>query len=65
MGTELATTTNDGPGEITRVLVQGDLKGLSEYQRADYYNAVCASLGLNPLTRPFDFLVLNGKLQQR
>lgn len=63
MGTELATTTNDGPGEITRVLVQGDLKGLNEFQRADYYNAVCASLGLNPLTRPFDFLVLNGKLQ--
>jgi hypothetical protein len=62
MGTEVATT-NDGPGEITRVLVQGDLKGLSEYQRADYYNSVCASLGLNPLTRPFDFLVLNGKLQ--
>lgn len=63
MESELVTTTNDGPGEITRVLVQGDLKGLSEYQRADYYNAVCASLGLNPLTRPFDFLVLNGKLQ--
>lgn len=61
MGSELANT-NDGPGEITRVLVQGDLKGLTEPQRAEYYNSVCSSLGLNPLTRPFDFMTLNGKL---
>jgi hypothetical protein len=27
-----------------------------------YYNRVCESLGLNPLTRPFEFINLSGKL---
>ena len=34
---------------------------LSVEQRVQYHNLVCKSLGLNPLTRPFNFLVLNGK----
>lgn len=50
-------------GNIEKVLVSGDLKGLTEQQRVNYYNQVCQSLGLNPLTRPLDYLVLNGKLQ--
>lgn len=50
-------------GEIEKVLVAGDLKGLSEQQRVSYYQQVCQSIGLNPLTKPFDYLVLNGKLQ--
>ena len=48
---------------IENVLIRGDLKDLSEQQRTEYYLQVCQSLGLNPSTRPFDFLVLNGKLQ--
>ena len=47
---------------LERVLVSGDLAGLSESQRIDYYKAVCESLGLNPLTRPFEYLRLNGRL---
>lgn len=50
-------------GEIEKVLVTGDLKGLTEQQRVNYYQQVCQSVGLNPLTKPFDYLVLNGKLQ--
>lgn len=50
-------------GEIEKVLIAGDLKGLSEQQRVSYYQQVCQSVGLNPLTKPFDYLVLNGKLQ--
>jgi hypothetical protein len=46
---------------IERVLLQGDLSRLSPKQKIDYYGAVCESVGLNPLTRPFDYLVLNGK----
>jgi len=49
-------------GALERVLVAGDLSGLSESQRIEYYKAVCDSLGLNPLTRPFEYLRLNGKL---
>ena len=47
---------------IEQALVTGDLSGLGAEQRINYYNAVCSSLGLNPLSRPFDYLVLSGKL---
>lgn len=49
--------------DIERVLLGGDLSQLTPDQRLSYYNAVCSSLGLNPLTRPFQFIMLNGKLQ--
>lgn len=41
---------------IEKVLITGDLTPLSAEQRLDYYRAVCKSLGLNPLTRPFDYI---------
>ena len=47
---------------LERVLVSGDLAQLSESQRLEYYRAVCESLNLNPLTRPFEYLKLNGRL---
>jgi len=50
------------PNTLERVLISGDLSGLSESQRLEYYRAVCESLGLNPLTRPFEYLRLNGRL---
>ena len=50
------------PSVLERVIVSGDLAGLSESQRLEYYRAVCESLGLNPLTRPFEYLRLNGRL---
>lgn len=46
-----------------KVLVQGDLSGLNESERVSYYQRVCESLSLNPLTKPFDYIVLNKKLQ--
>lgn len=61
MSTELQVRSD--LGEIEKVLIAGDLKGLSEPQRVSYYQQVCQSVGLNPLTKPFDYLVLNGKLQ--
>jgi hypothetical protein len=48
---------------VERVLLKGDLKLLTEPERLAYYKQVCESLGLNPLTRPFDYLELQGKLQ--
>jgi hypothetical protein len=45
------------------LVIGGDLSELNAAQRADYYTAVCRSLGLNPLTKPFEFLTLNGKLR--
>ena len=47
---------------IEQVLITGDLSKLTPEQRVTYYNRTCESLKLNPLTRPFDYLMLNSKL---
>jgi hypothetical protein len=49
-------------GQIENVLVNGDLSKLSEPQRLQLYKTICDSVGLNPLTRPFDYIWLQGKL---
>lgn len=38
---------------MEQVIVKGDLSKLQPEERAKYYMAVCQSVGLNPLTRPF------------
>lgn len=48
---------------IEDVVAKGDLKSLSPDQRARYYTQVCESIGLNPMTQPFQYITLNGKLQ--
>ena len=48
---------------LENVLISGDLSKLSPADRMGYYQAVCNSLGLNPLTKPFDYITLNGRLQ--
>jgi len=47
---------------IENVMIGGDLAKLTPDQRVSYYRQVCDSLGLNPLTRPFEYITLNGKL---
>ena len=47
---------------LEKVLVGGDLNSLNPAERMNYYRAVCQSVGLNPLTRPFEYIVLNDKL---
>src|SRR5690606_8906360 len=47
---------------LEQVVIQGDLSKLSPAERVAYYKAVCESVGLNPLTKPFDYIVLNGRL---
>lgn len=47
---------------IEKVVMQGDLSKLDPMQRVLYYNKVCQSVGLNPLTRPLEYILLNGKL---
>ena len=64
MATDLVKheTTLD-PAMVETILVEGNLKALTPTQRLQYYNAVCKSVGLNPLTKPFAYIELNGKLQ--
>jgi hypothetical protein len=47
---------------IESVVVRGDLAKLTPTDRMKYYQAVCESLGLNPLTRPFEYLTLQGRM---
>lgn len=49
------------PTIVQQVLLGGDLSKLTAEQRVGFYNRVCDSLGLNPLTQPFAYLRLNGK----
>ena len=53
--------TNDAQ-LMESVLVGGDLSKLNPAQRVTYYHKVCESMGLNPLTKPFDYIQLNGRL---
>jgi len=46
---------------LEAVLLGGDLERLSPAERVAYYKSTCESLGLNPLTKPFQYLKLNGK----
>jgi hypothetical protein len=43
-------------GALAHVLGTGDLAKLSDKQRVGHYLDVCQSLGLNPRTRPFDWI---------
>lgn len=47
---------------VEQVVLGGDLSALTPTQRVSYYAATCRSLGLNPLTKPFDYLRLSGRL---
>ena len=51
------------PEILEQVAIAGDLSGLTAAQRLAYYRALCQSLGLNPLSKPFEYLTLNGKLR--
>jgi hypothetical protein len=54
--------TRPGGDVLEAVVAQGDLSKLTNEQRVMYYLKVCDSLGLNPATRPFEFIVLNGRM---
>jgi hypothetical protein len=62
--TELAPFTPAKAYEIMEaVLIRGDLSDLTPKERAKYYIRLCESVGLNPMTKPFKYIVLNGELQ--
>lgn len=42
---------------VEKVLITGDLTPLTPAERVDYYRKVCMSLGLNPLTSPFQYIL--------
>lgn len=51
-----------GIAAMEAYVAAGDIGKLQPRERVALYRAVCESLGLNPLTQPFQYLPLNGKL---
>lgn len=58
----LALIENPSPEALQAALAEGQLQKLSVPQRLQFLSAVCKSTGLNPLTRPFEFITLQGKV---
>lgn len=49
--------------QAIEIFVRGNIASLSDSDKLRYYNLMCSTLKLNPATRPFEFISLNGKLQ--
>lgn len=65
MNTAIATRNDNLPSAdevMENVIIKGDLSRLTPAERSEYYLKVCQSVGLNPLTKPFEYITLNGKL---
>lgn len=48
---------------LQKLMLEDDLTKFTDDQRIEYYKRLCDTLGLNPITKPFDYIVLDGKLQ--
>jgi hypothetical protein len=46
---------------VSDIILNGDLSKLAAPQKIQYYNGYCERLGLDPFTKPFELLRLNGK----
>ena len=62
MSTEI-TLAQAGTRALEAYIAAGDIGKLDAGQRISLYKAVCDSLGLNPLTQPFEYLRLSGGVQ--
>jgi len=60
-GTGLARREELDPGILFSLVTRGDVSGLNTDQQIVYYNYRCKLAGLSPATRPFEYLVLQGK----
>jgi len=64
--TQQAITTamnqTEAASMFTSLVLNSDLSKLTEPQRVEYYKLVCERVGLDPYTKPFDMITLQGKL---
>lgn len=59
--TNLPVVQQDASEIMEAVILAGDLSKLSADERTSYYMRTCSSLGLNPYTKPFDYIRLSGR----
>lgn len=57
-----AIAQSEAASLFTTLVLNSDLSKLSEPQRVEYYKIVCERAGLDPMAKPFDLLMLNGKM---
>ena len=53
---------NNKSQELEKIILNSDLSSLTAEQRVNFYYQVCDQYGLDPFTRPFEFIKMNGKL---
>lgn len=58
----IATISQDDAALAAQAATIGDLSQLTAVQRRALHRAICRSAGLNPVTQPFAYIKLNGKL---
>lgn len=58
MTEKLAKSATDA---IEAAILHGDISKMSGSEKTSYYLKVCESLGLNPMTKPLEFLKLSGR----
>lgn len=46
---------------LARLVLHGDMSRLTDKQKAEYYISRCEALGLNPASKPFEYLKLRGR----
>lgn len=46
---------------ISNLVLNGDISKMSAEMKVEYYNKLCHSLSLNPITRPFQLITFQGK----
>ena len=61
MGNELEVKQKTDNEIVSNLVLNGDLSKMDAGNRVKYYFSLCQSLHLNPLTKPFDLIQLNGK----
>jgi hypothetical protein len=57
----VAQQQQDASEIMEAVLLAGDLSKMTPDERTRYFMATCSSLGLNPYTKPLDYIRLNGR----
>lgn len=57
-----AIAQSEAASLFTTLVLNSDLSKLSEPQRVEYYKIVCERAGLDPMAKPFDLLMLNGRM---
>lgn len=60
--TAVATAGQMAPAVVEKVILNGDLSNLTAQERVAYHLQVCKHFGVDPVTKPFEYLSLDGKL---